>query len=152
INQRIVTTGGKIYFSSAIECFFYPRESIASLMAEFFRHGRGRARTVLKHGQIPPFNATLPFMLVSLLALTLCLAAFAPAALMATAGLTIAFLFGAIIESVRLAASGHGLCALLLPVILPVTYLAHAAGFAWGLLYYSHNPDWTHTPPPLLQH
>lgn len=151
INQRILSTGGKIYLSSAIECYFYPRESMPALAAYSFRHGHGLARTILKHGRFPAVNAALPFLFflggAALLLACLCMPGAAwPAGLFAA---LYALILGS--ESARLAMKHHGACAPILPLVFATMHLAHATGFAWGLLYYSHNPDWTRITPPLLQ-
>jgi succinoglycan biosynthesis protein ExoA len=152
INQRILSTGGKIFLSNAIESWFYPRESFFSLAAHSARHGHGLARTVLKHGHFPAVNAFLPFILLLATAITLGLAPFAPAALLPAAVLSALCALVLFVESARMSVREHWACLFVLPWVLATMHAAHAAGFAWGLLYYSHNPDWTRITPPLLQH
>src|SRR5262245_21435840 len=41
INQRIVQAGGRIYQSRDIECYYYPRDSLAGLASQYYRYGQG---------------------------------------------------------------------------------------------------------------
>jgi len=152
INQRILSTGGKIYFSNAIECYFYPRENLLSLAAHAACDGQGLARTILKHGHFPGPSALLSFLMVSAIFLLLAASPFAAGTLLPAAILAGLYALVLEIESVRMAVKQYWGCAFFLPWVLAATHVAHAAGFAWGLLYYSHNPDWTRITPPLLQH
>ena len=46
INQRITESGGKVFLSREIVVHYYPRDSFAGLAKQYFRYGRGRARTL----------------------------------------------------------------------------------------------------------
>ena len=50
LNQRIIAAGGRVYLSTRVEAYYYPRESLRRLGVQYFRYGMGRARTILKHG------------------------------------------------------------------------------------------------------
>jgi succinoglycan biosynthesis protein ExoA len=65
LNQRILDSGGQIYLSKDIVVHYFPRESLAALAKQYFRYGRGRARTLLKLGRFPTLRPLLPFFLVS---------------------------------------------------------------------------------------
>jgi cellulose synthase/poly-beta-1,6-N-acetylglucosamine synthase-like glycosyltransferase len=143
LNQRIVESGGRVYMSRDIVAHYYPRDSMRSLARQYFRHGQGRARTLLKHGKLVSLRPALPFLglvgeLAALVAMPwhvggLSLAAYA-------------FVTGA--EAVRVGRA-EGLAAI--PVvwaIFPVVHASHGAGFAVGLVQYLTHPDWT-TPEHL---
>jgi len=151
INQRIIASGGKVYLSSQIECYYYPRESVRSLAIQYFRYGRGRARTVLKHGQVLRLSSFLPFLFFSSILGMAALSTLLPQAIMGALALGGFYLSCLIAESVRLALKTEWRCAFVLPVVFATMHFSHAVGVGWGVLYYSHNPDWTHTSPPLLQ-
>jgi len=151
INQRIIASGGKVYLSSSIECYYFPRESVTSLFIQYFRYGRGRARTVLKHGQILRLSSFLPFLFFSAIVGLLALSLLLPQAAWGAAGLAALYATALVAEGVRVATKTEWACAALLPIVFATMHLSHAAGVAWGVLYYSHNPDWMHTSPPLLQ-
>src|ERR1051325_8937205 len=65
LNQRIIDAGGQIYLSRDIVVHYFPRDSFSSLAKQYFRYGRGRARTLLKLGRFPTLRPLLPFALVS---------------------------------------------------------------------------------------
>ena len=49
LNQRLVDAGGRIYLSRDIVVHYVPRGSLAAIARQYYRYGRGRARTLLKH-------------------------------------------------------------------------------------------------------
>ncbi|HEY3323207.1 MAG TPA: glycosyltransferase family 2 protein [Planctomycetota bacterium] len=151
INQRIIASGGRIYLNSAIKCFYYPRESLRGLARQYFRYGRGRARTVLKHGQFLRLGSFLPFAFFTGLLCLLLLGLFWTPGLWLAAAAAGMYAAGIIAEGARMAIKHQWACAFMLPLVFVTLHLSHAVGVAWGLLYYSSNPDWIHLNPPLLQ-
>jgi cellulose synthase/poly-beta-1,6-N-acetylglucosamine synthase-like glycosyltransferase len=142
LNQRILDSGGQIYLSKDIVVHYFPRESLKTLATQYFRYGRGRARTLLKLGRFPTLRPLLPFLMVSGAATLLLLPPLwplAPAALT-----TYALATGA--EAVRV---GRKLGARAIPTvwaIFPVLHASHGAGFAAGIWQYLRHPDWPAEP------
>src|SRR5262245_36140990 len=124
LNQRILDAGGQVYLSRDIVVHYFPRESFATLAKQYFRYGRGRARTLLKHGRFPTVRPLIPFAMVSAASALLALPPLWPIAPAAFA--TYALATGA--EAVRVGASlGAGA----LPIvwgIFPVLHLSHGVG------------------------
>ncbi|HLK40714.1 MAG TPA: glycosyltransferase family 2 protein [Polyangiaceae bacterium] len=138
LDQRIVESGGRVFLSRDIVGHYYPRESFRALARQYFGFGKGRARTLLKHGRLPSLRPALPFLaLVGEAVLLL-------GAPLQGGGLSLAaYLFATGAEAVRVGRS-EGLSAI--PVvwaIFPVMHAAHGAGFAAGLVKYALRPDWT---------
>lgn len=48
-DRRLTEAGGRIWFQSDLAIDYYPRRSPAALFRQYVNHGRGRARTALKH-------------------------------------------------------------------------------------------------------
>lgn len=151
LNQRLLASGGKIYLSRAIEVHYYPRDSFATLAKQYWKYGRGRARTLLKLGRFPTLRPLIPFaMVVGATALVVVppLWPVAPAAFAAYALLT-----GA--EAVRVGAPLGPAGIATAWAIFPVLHASHGAGFASGLLHYLRKPDWgpveTLEPVPTLR-
>jgi glycosyltransferase involved in cell wall biosynthesis len=138
LNQRIVAAGGRVWLSRAIVVHYYPRDSFRALAKQYFRYGRGRARTVLKHRELLTVRPVLPAAAVLLGALLLVTAPLQPVTPFAF-GLAAA-VTGA--EAARVARRGGLLQVLTTWAIFPVLYLAHGTGFAAGLLRYLRAPDW----------
>jgi succinoglycan biosynthesis protein ExoA len=64
LNQRLIATGGKVYLSPAIEVYYYPRDSFKALARQYYKYGRGRARTLLKLGRFLGIRPMVPFFMV----------------------------------------------------------------------------------------
>ena len=141
LNQRIIAAGGKVYLSREVVVHYFPRDSYQSLAKQYYKYGRGRARTVLKHGSFPSPRPAIPFLMVVSGAALLATSRWHPLTPIA-AGLYAAV---AGIEAVRVG-SRAGLPAI--PIvwgIFPVLHVSHGVGFAAGLLQYGLRPDWSET-------
>ncbi|HSN30791.1 MAG TPA: glycosyltransferase family 2 protein, partial [Kofleriaceae bacterium] len=64
LNQRILESGGQIFLSRDIVVHYFPRESLKTLAKQYYKYGRGRARTLLKLGKYPTLRPALPFLMV----------------------------------------------------------------------------------------
>lgn len=142
LNQRILDGGGRIYLSRDIVVHYFPRDSYKSLATQYYRYGRGRARTLIKLGTFPTLRPVLPFLMTAGAA---ALAAIPPLWPVGAAALaTYALATGA--EAVRV---GRELGARAIPAvwsIFPVLHASHGVGFAAGLWQYLRSPDWPDQP------
>lgn len=133
-----------MFLSRDIVVHYYPRESFTSLSKQYFKYGRGRARTLLKLGRFLALRPAIPFLVVCGGAALLATSAFQPIT---------PFAFGAygtvtLLEAVRVGRK-TGLAGI--PVvwaIFPVLHVSHGLGFGAGLLRYLRRPDWA--PPERL--
>ena len=142
LNQRILESGGQIYLSRDIVVHYFPRDSFQTLAKQYFKYGRGRARTLLKLGRFPTLRPMLPFFMVAGGAALVAIPPLWP--LVPAAAATYALATGA--EAVRV---GKKLGALAIPTvwgIFPVLHVSHGAGFAAGLWQYLREPDWSDEP------
>jgi succinoglycan biosynthesis protein ExoA len=142
LNQRILDSGGQIYLSRDIVVHYFPRDSLKSLATQYFRYGRGRARTLLKLRSIPTVRPLIPFFMVTGAAALVLLPPLWPLAPAAFA--TYALATGA--EAIRVGRKA-GLAALpTIWAIFPVLHASHGAGFWSGLVQYLRSPDWPAEP------
>ncbi|MBA3459999.1 MAG: glycosyltransferase [Deltaproteobacteria bacterium] len=142
LNQRILESGGQIYLSKDIVVHYFPRDSFKSLATQYFRYGRGRARTLLKLGKVPTLRPFIPFLTVTGAAATLAIPLLWPLAPAVFA--TYALMTGA--EAVRVG-KDLGLSGIAtIWRIFPTLHASHAAGVAAGFWQYLRNPDWTEEP------
>jgi succinoglycan biosynthesis protein ExoA len=65
ISDKVTTHPVCLY--STIRVWYYPRRNIASLSRQYFRYGRGRWQTLMKHGNIP-FRSITPAICIFLFA------------------------------------------------------------------------------------
>jgi glycosyltransferase involved in cell wall biosynthesis len=138
LNQRILDRGGQIYLSRDIVVHYFPRDSFKTLARQYFKYGRGRARTLLKLGAFPTLRPVAPFALVAGAAALVAMPPLWPLAPLAFA--TYALATGA--EAVRV---GGKLGPSAIPMVwamFPVLHGSHGVGFAAGLLQYLRKPDW----------
>lgn len=52
LNRRIIRAGGTVYLNSEIRVYYYPRETLGSLLRLYFRYGGSRAGYVIKHRSV----------------------------------------------------------------------------------------------------
>jgi succinoglycan biosynthesis protein ExoA len=139
LNQRILEAGGKVFLSRKIVVHYTPRTSFGTLARQYFRYGKGRARTLLKHRRYPTIRPALPFLMVTggvTLLVVPGLRLLAPVAF----GL---YATGAVVEALRVSRR-HGLAlAPAVAAIFPVLHVSHGIGFAAGLAQYARRPDWS---------
>ena len=141
LNQRIHDAGGRVWLSREIVVHYYPRGSFRALARQYFRYGRGRARTLLKHGKFLSLRPAIPVLMLAGGIAVLAIGPLRP---------TFPFLLAAFaaltgIEAVR-AGRGNGVAQILTVwAIFPVLYTAHGLGFAAGLFRFGLRPDWAET-------
>jgi succinoglycan biosynthesis protein ExoA len=67
LNQKLLDNNPQaIYVSSEIKVWYYPRKNWQALWIQYFKYGRGRYLTNLKHSGRSQLRGKLPFMVVSL--------------------------------------------------------------------------------------
>ena len=138
LNQRILESGGKIFLSRDIVAYYYPRDSYVGLAKQYFKYGKGRARTLLKHGGLPSIRPLVPFLFtvggLGLIATRhkhpFTVPAFALYAL------------GTGVEAVRVGRKVGWWGVPVVWTIFPVLHVSHGLGMAAGLLHYARHPDW----------
>ncbi len=78
LNLRILKAGKKIYLDSSIKVIYFPRESLKKLAVQYFKYGRGRYYTSLKHKKITSLRQLAPIVLLIGLFLSIILSFFWP--------------------------------------------------------------------------
>jgi hypothetical protein len=151
LNERLLAQGGQIYLSRDIKVHYYPRDSFKTLATQYFKYGRGRARTVLKLRSAPSLRPLGPFLMVAGASTLVALPPLWPAA--AAAFSTYALACGA--EAVRVGRELGPLSIAKIAAMFPVIHASHGVGFAAGLWRYLRAPDWPEEPervPPKKTH
>ncbi|MGO8995102.1 MAG: glycosyltransferase family 2 protein [Polyangiaceae bacterium] len=138
LNQRIIAAGGKVFLSRDIVVHYYPRDSFGSLSKQYFKYGRGRARTLLKLKRFLSVRPAIPFLVVCGGATLLATSAVQPITPFAFGAYAMATLF----EAVRVGRKAGVASIPVVWAIFPVLHVSHGLGFAAGLLRYVPKPDW----------
>ncbi|MGJ4931208.1 glycosyltransferase family 2 protein [Bradyrhizobium sp. HKCCYLS2038] len=60
LDTRLRRAGAKIWLCAELAVTYFPRSSFGALARQYFNHGSGRARTMLKHRQPPRLRQMLP--------------------------------------------------------------------------------------------
>lgn len=137
LNQRLADAGGRVFMSRDIVSHYYPRESMGSLARQYYRYGKGRARTLLKHKRLLSIRPAIPFL--GLVGEAILLAAFP----YHVGGLSLAaYALATGAEAVRVGRSEGLLAVPVVWAIFPVLHACHGAGFGVGLVRYALRPDW----------
>jgi len=138
LNQRITSAGGGVYLSRDIVAHYFPRDSFRALAKQYFRYGKGRARTLLKHRSLSTPRPLIPF-----------LAVLSGAGLIATAPIqpftAPAFGLYALLTGVEALRVGRRVGPWAVPVvwsIFPILHVSHGVGVGVGLVHYLRRPDW----------
>src|SRR5687768_17210093 len=129
LNQRILDSGGQIYLSRDIVVHYFPRDSFKTLAKQYYKYGRGRARTLLKLGTFPTLRPLLPFLMTTGAATMIALPPLWPVAPLAFA--TYALATGA--EAVRVGSKLGTAAIPLVWAMFPILHISHGVGFAAGL-------------------
>jgi len=141
INQRLLDAGGHVYLSRRIVVHYHPRDSFEAVARQYFRYGRGRARTFLKHGRLRAVRPALPFLMM-VMALLLVLAP--PLRYLDLSALA-AYAAVVSLEALRVGWRLGPAATMKIALIFPVLHFAHGSGFAVGLGRYLVRPDWEAT-------
>ncbi len=78
LNLRILKAEKKIYLDSSIKVTYFPRESLKALALQYYKYGKGRCYTTLKHKKVTSFRQIGPVILVIGLFLSLALSFWKP--------------------------------------------------------------------------
>jgi len=146
LNQRLSSSGGKVYLSRDIVGYYYPRENLRALARQYFRYGVGRARTTLKHRRLQTLRPLAPAALVLGMATLAIAASFHPPTEPLFAAVAALYLGTLLVEAMRLGIrQGFALVPDIL-AILPTIHFAWGAGFLYGVARYAVRPDWDRVP------
>jgi succinoglycan biosynthesis protein ExoA len=129
-DKRLVGSGKRIYLDSHATVTYYPRASLGSLARQYFRHGAGRASTLLKHRTIPKMRQILPVAVLLGCAGSLALSFFHPLFL------AFPFAYGAscILWGIGLAMRRREACLALSGIAAIVMHMSWGCGFLKSLL------------------
>lgn len=71
LSHRIWQSGGKVWLEHELKVGYYPRHSLRGLVRQYYLYGRGRARTLMKHGMTmkPRQGATIALLAANVISL-----------------------------------------------------------------------------------
>jgi glycosyltransferase involved in cell wall biosynthesis len=134
LNLRLTQSGGRIFLSPRIISEYYPRSSISSLWKQYYNYGRGKVRTIKKHGRLGSWRHLIPgvFLLSIVTSLTLFLVN--PMCLAGTAIICGSYLIFSIVVSARICRREGWKYLPVLPVVFGALHFSYGSGFLSGFL------------------
>lgn len=146
LDHRIRKAGGRIWLAAELRLDYWMRPSPARLARQYWHYGRGRARTVRKHGMRPRLRQIAPALNLILLVAGLVLAALGAATgsgALTVLGLVWPALYLSVLlaGSVAMALRHRNWCGLGAGLALALMHLPWGAGFLTGLWTYRRLRD-----------
>jgi succinoglycan biosynthesis protein ExoA len=134
LDHRSREAGGTVWLASEASIDYISRDSLWALARQYFRHGQGRAQTIVKHTIIrrtlfPKVRQILPVVVLGLYVVGIGLSPWVPVAMLLPAGHLMTCLFWGAFLGLRerdLCCAASGICA-------AVMHLAWAIGLCAGL-------------------
>lgn len=135
--QRIIERGGRVYQCRHVVNHYYPRKSIFALFRQYFAYGTGRARTFCRHGRLLSPRPMVPFIALATFSTLAMTATLESKLVPALWGAVAFYLAVVVIEALRASLRAQLNLFPRVATIFPVMHVAHALGFAVGLLVHA---------------
>ncbi|HOY79037.1 MAG TPA: glycosyltransferase family 2 protein [Hyphomonadaceae bacterium] len=124
-DTRLRKAGGQIYLDADIRLVYLPRATVPSLARQYFNYGKGRARTLMKHGEHPKLRQLIPPATLVACLTGFALAPFNPLALIIPGG----YLAALALASIAVAVKHKSLCGLMAGLASATMHMSWSAGF-----------------------
>lgn len=124
-DTRLRKAGGQIFLDADIRLVYLPRPSVGSLARQYFNYGKGRARTLMKHGEKPKLRQMIPPATLVACVAGLAIAPFSVWGLVLPGG----YLAALALASVAVAVKHKSACGLLAGLASGTMHMSWSAGF-----------------------
>ena len=132
LDHRIRESGGSVWLNADASVNYIPRATPWALAVQYFRHGRGRARTITKHGLTPKLRQIIPVVVLGCYLVGITLSPVMPAVIVfPLAHLAVCLLWGLV-----LGLRDRSLCAAASGIAAVIMHLSWASGLCVGLAIY----------------
>jgi len=123
-DKRLVRSGGRIFLDADIRLSYMPRATVSSLARQYFSYGKGRARTILKHREVPKLRQLIPPAALIACVLGIALAPLTPWSLILPGG----YLAVLVAASLAMAITKRSACGLLTGLASATMHMSWSAG------------------------
>jgi len=130
LDARLRKAGGRIFLDADIRLSYLPRADLASLARQYFNYGKGRARTLMKHGESPRLRQLIPPATLAACVLGLVAAPFTLWSLILPGG----YLAALALASIAVAVKHRSACGLLAGPASATIHMSWSAGLLRQLL------------------
>ncbi len=134
LNYRLIKSGGKIFLTPRIRSRYYPRSSLLALWKQYYKYGRGKVRTIKKHGRPASWRHLVPAIFVSSIIVSLLLFPVNPAFGWLIAGICGSYLVSSILVSARICFREGWKYFPVLPIVFATIHLSYGMGFLNGTI------------------
>ena len=124
-DTRLRKADGKIFLDADIRLVYLPRATIGSLARQYFNYGKGRARTLMKHGERPKLRQLIPPATLVACVTGLVIAPLIPAGLILPGG----YLVALALASIAIAVKHKSLCGLMAGAASATMHMSWSVGF-----------------------
>lgn len=129
-DTRLREAGGRIFLDAEIRLTYLPRASMGALARQYFNYGKGRARTLMKHGEKPKLRQLIPPATLIACVVGLLAALVTPWALIIPGG----YIAALMAASVMVAWKHRSLCGLLAGAASAIMHMSWSLGLIRQLL------------------
>lgn len=123
-DTRLRKAGGQIFLDADIRLAYFPRATAGALAKQYFNYGKGRARTLTKHGERPRLRQLIPPAALAACVIGLVTAPFNPLGLILPGG----YLAALALASVAVAAKHKSPCGLMAGPASAIMHMSWSAG------------------------
>lgn len=124
-DTRLRKADGKIFLDADIRLIYLPRATIGSLARQYFNYGKGRARTLMKHGERPKLRQLIPPATLVACVTGLVIAPLILVGLILPGG----YLAALALASIAVAVKRKSLCGLMAGAASATMHMSWSAGF-----------------------
>jgi succinoglycan biosynthesis protein ExoA len=124
-DRRLAKAGGRIFLEALIRIADSTRATVPALARQYFNYGKGRARNLAKHGDMPKLRQMIPQATLVACVLGLLVAPVLPIALIVPGGYVATLLLASIWAAVKMKSP----CGLLAGLASATMHMSWAAGF-----------------------
>jgi succinoglycan biosynthesis protein ExoA len=124
-DARLRKAGGKIFLDADIRLVYVPRPTMGSLARQYFNYGKGRVRTLMKHGEKAKLRQLIPPATLVACVVGLAVAPFNPWGLILPGG----YLAALALASVAVTVTRKSLCGLLAGPASAIMHMSWSIGF-----------------------
>jgi succinoglycan biosynthesis protein ExoA len=129
-DTRLRQAGGRIFLDADIRLTYRPRATVGSLARQYFNYGKGRARTLMKHGERPRLRQLIPPITLVACVVGFAAAPFTPWSLILPGG----YIAALVLASLAVAVKRRSLCGLMAGLASATMHMSWSAGLFRQLL------------------
>lgn len=129
-DTRLRKAGGAIFLDASIRMTYFPRRTLRALARQYFNYGKGRRRTLLKHGEPLRVRQMVPLATLAACLAGIVIAPLAPVGLILPGGYAAVLLCASLAVAVR----RGSVCGLLAGPASATIHMSWSAGFLRQML------------------